>query len=53
MLRYAASASGPKDLVVVIDVSGSMNDNRRINHAKVAAAFLRLSVPCGEPPYVY
>merc|ERR1719359_2401337 len=34
---YASAASGPKDVVIVLDVSGSMNDLDRLAKAKVAA----------------
>eukprot|EP01043_Picozoa_sp_COSAG02_P093959 COSAG02_NODE_30440_length_551_cov_0.816372_1_plen_176_part_10 len=33
---YTGSASGPKDVVIVIDISGSMNTNNRIQLAKEA-----------------
>ena len=35
---YAQSASGPKDVIVVIDISGSMSAGQRISMAKEAVA---------------
>jgi hypothetical protein len=34
---YVAASSGPKNLVIILDVSGSMGDLNRINLAKSAA----------------
>lgn len=34
---YANSATGPKDIVILIDKSGSMNTNGRMGMAKDAA----------------
>jgi Mg-chelatase subunit ChlD len=37
---YASAASGPKDVVIVIDTSGSMNLSNRITRAKEAASWV-------------
>ena len=37
---YVSAASGPKDVVIILDVSGSMNTNGRLGLAKAAAAAL-------------
>ena len=37
---YASAASGPKDVVIVIDTSGSMQSNNRIARAKEAASWV-------------
>ena len=37
---YAAAASGPKDVVLVIDTSGSMSMNGRMGKAKAAAKWV-------------
>jgi hypothetical protein len=36
---YASAASGAKDVVIVIDISGSMQQSNRIEHAKMAASW--------------
>ena len=40
---YSAAATGPKDVVIVIDVSGSMSNNGRIQMARDA-----LKALCGD-----